>query len=272
MSANGFDPRISVNPSSYPPDMPFPEIVERVARLGIRAIDGPRARLTSVGWENGLRLLEESGLAVTTLIHRTMYALDEPDTWDDANAEIRRDDRRRRAPRRPRLRDHRPGAGRRPDVGGGGRPLRGRRRAAAAYARERGVRLMIETTQPLFADYHFTHTLRDTVDLCERAGIDVCLDVHATWNERDLQATIERAGSTIGLVQLSDYSHGMRTLDRGIPGDGVMPLERILRWVLDTGYDGRFDLELWGDSGIDDDEAILRGARNVAALLERVGA
>ena len=33
---------------------------------------------------------------------------------------------------------------------------------------------------------------------------------------------------------------------RAVPGDGAIPLERILGWALDAGYAGAFDLELLG--------------------------
>ena len=50
-----------------------------------------------------------------------------------------------------------------------------------------------------------------------------------------------------GLVQVSDYVLGDRTAPcRAVPGDGAIPLERILGDVLDAGYGGVFDLELVG--------------------------
>jgi sugar phosphate isomerase/epimerase len=264
--------RISVNPSSFPATMPWPEVLETVARLGVRSIDASRQRLAPFGWEEGLRLLEESRLAVTTFIHRTLFELDRPETWDASRTEIRTTIDAAARFGAPVYGTTGPG----PAVGLTWEESADRFVEAVApsvaYARERDVLLMIETTQPLFADYHFLHTLRDTVDVCERADLGVCLDVHGTWNERGLRATIERAGPRLGLVQLSDYACGMRSLDRGIPGDGVMPLDRILSWVLDTGYGGRFDLELWGDSGRPDEEAVLRGAETVGRLLDVLGA
>src|SRR5438128_495755 len=80
------------------------------------------------------------------------------------------------------------------------------------------------------------------------------------WVDRALRETIRTAGPTIALVQVCDYSPGDRTMDRGVPGTGVIPLERLFSWVLETGYEGFFDLELWGDAGMDDVEAVKRGA------------
>lgn len=265
-------PRLSVNPSSFPASMPWPDVLATVSSLGMPAIDAPRQRLAPFGWDAGLRLLADSGLAVTTFIHRTLFALDRPETWDASRAEIRETIDAAARFGAPVYGTTGPG----PAVGLTWEAAADRFCEAVApcvaYARERDVLLMVETTQPMFADYHFLHTLRDTVDLCERAGLGVCLDVHGTWNERGLRAGIDRAGPRLGLVQLSDYAFGMRSMDRGIPGDGVMALETVLGWVLETGYAGRFDLELWGDSGMPDADAILRGAEHVGRLLDRLGA
>lgn len=264
-------PRLSVNPSSLPPDMPWPAVLSTIARLGVPAVDAPRTRLVAHGWEAGLDLLAGSGLAVTTMIHRTLFSLDRPETWDASRAEIGETIDAAVRFGAPVYGTTGPG----PAVGLTWEEAADRFCDAvapcAADADARGVLLMVETTQPMFADYHFLHTLRDTVEVCERAGLGVCLDVHGTWNERGLRATIERAGPRLGLVQLSDWAPGMRSMDRGVPGTGAMPLERILGWVLETGYEGRFDLELWGDSGMPDEDAILRGADHVGGLLEQLG-
>lgn len=268
----GIHPRLSVNPSSFPPDRSLSDILSTVRRIGVPAVDAPRARLAPLGWEAGLELVAGSGLDVTTFIHRTMFRLHRRETWPKSAAEIEETIDAASRFGAPVYGTTGPG----PAMG-----LTWEESAeafleavgpVARYARERGVQLMIETTQPMFADVHFLHTLRDTVDVAEDAGLGVCLDVHATWLERDLRRTIARAGPVLGLVQLSDYLPGMRTMDRGIPGDGVMPLERILSWVLETGYEGRFDLELWGDTGMDDTEAILRASAHVGDLLDRLGA
>src|SRR6266487_4329133 len=49
------------------------------------------------------------------------------------------------------------------------------------------------------------------------------------------------------LVQVSDFAVGtLSTPNRLVPGDGDIPLERILGQVLAAGYEGAFDLELIG--------------------------
>jgi sugar phosphate isomerase/epimerase len=61
---------------------------------------------------------------------------------------------------------------------------------------------------------------------------------------------------------------------RLVPGDGAIPLERLLAQLLDAGYPGPFDLELLGPE-IDregPDAALRRGADWLRAALARLGA
>jgi sugar phosphate isomerase/epimerase len=265
-------PRVCVNPVSFPAESPLADNLDALVQLGIPCVGAHRNKLLSHGWEEGLDLLEGSGLKVAYFIHREWFRLDRPDVWEEDTAQLCEViDAAARF-----------GAGLYGTTGPG--PAIGLTweqsaeaflaavSTSAAYAREAGVSLMLETAQPLFADYHFLHTLRDTLDVVEEAGIRLCLDVHPTWFERDLEAQVRRGAPICDLVQLSDYSHGMRTMDRGIPGEGVMPLERIIGWLIEEGYAGVFDLELWGDSGVSDEEAISRGAAFVGDLLGRLGA
>jgi sugar phosphate isomerase/epimerase len=114
-------------------------------------------------------------------------------------------------------------------------------------AADGGVPLLLEHTHSLRADVGFVHTLRDAVALGEQVGIDVLLECNACWAERALGSTIAAGIGRIRLVQVSDYRVGTRcTPDRLVPGDGDIPLRRIIGQVLAAGYPGVFDLELIG--------------------------
>jgi sugar phosphate isomerase/epimerase len=144
-----------------------------------------------------------------------------------------------------------------------------------ARAEEAGIALLIENALPLYADLHIAHSLRDTVTLAEMAGIGVCIDLFGCWTEAGLRTSIERAIPRCNLVQLSDYVYGDRSLpSRAVPGDGAIPLERILDWVLCAGYAGAFDLELIGPR-IDKEghlEAVQRTGDRLGGILSSLGA
>ena len=51
----------------------------------------------------------------------------------------------------------------------------------------------------------------------------------------------------VGMAQLSDYVIGTtETGNRVVPGDGDIPLERLVAMALDAGFEGMFDLEVMG--------------------------
>ncbi|MET0666684.1 MAG: sugar phosphate isomerase/epimerase family protein [Acidimicrobiales bacterium] len=142
-------------------------------------------------------------------------------------------------------------------------------------ARTAGVGLTLEHTNSLRADVGFVHSLRDAIDLARRVDLGVCVEVNACWGERDLAGTIADGIDRIRLVQVSDYAIGTTsTPDRLVPGDGDIPLARILGQLLAAGYDGVFELELVGPR-IDAEgyrSAITRSVRYLSALLTDLGA
>lgn len=138
-----------------------------------------------------------------------------------------------------------------------------------------GVQLMVETTNPFYADIHIAHSLADTIRLADIAGIGVCIDLFSCWAEADLKGLIAKALPKCRAVQFSDYSYGDRTIpDRTVPGDGVIPLERQIGWVLEAGYTGAFDLELVGSRILAEGQlaAARRSADYMTGLLDRLGA
>ncbi|MGE3692738.1 MAG: sugar phosphate isomerase/epimerase family protein [Novosphingobium sp.] len=144
-----------------------------------------------------------------------------------------------------------------------------------APAREKGVRLLVETASHLNADMHFAHTLDDTIRLAEIAGIEVCIELAACWFEGGLREKFRRAVPKTGLVQIADYVPGDRsTPNRAVMGDGMVPNEWLVRELLDAGYRGVFDLELVGPRVEAEGPRIAskRAAENLSELLTRLGA
>jgi sugar phosphate isomerase/epimerase len=138
-----------------------------------------------------------------------------------------------------------------------------------------GVPLALEHTNSLRADVGFVFTLRDAIDLARTLDVRVCMEVNACWGERALGETVRDGIDRIHLVQLSDFVVGtLATPDRAVPGDGDIPLDRIVGDLLDAGYEGVFDLELIGPriEAEGYESAIPRAIAAVDALLTRRGA
>lgn len=136
------------------------------------------------------------------------------------------------------------------------------------------VALAIENASGLYADIHIAHTLRDTIELAEAAGLGVCIDLFHCWTEAHLLDLLDRALPRTELIQLSDYVLGDRALPaRAVPGDGAIPLEALVGQALQRGYRHGFDLELIGPR-IDREgrlEAAQRACCAVSAMLSSHG-
>lgn len=144
-----------------------------------------------------------------------------------------------------------------------------------AQAKSVGVLLQIENAPVLYADIHIAHTLRDTLTLAKMAGMGVCLDLFACWTEAGLRKSIERAMPHCTLIQVADYVLGDRSLPaRAVPGDGVIPLKRMMDWALCAGYSGPFEIELLGPRIEQEGRfaATQRTADKIGEILQSLGA
>ena len=221
-------------------------------------------KLQEAGLDDAVRRVQEEGLRVSNLVELGWCALDDPSTW-------------------PEHRDRLLSA---VDVaatlggclvlttGPAGRlewedaadalaEMLGPIRVAAVGA---DVALTIEPTGPLRLDLSFVTTLRDGVDLAGRAGVGVCVEINSCFAERGLLDSVRAAGGVVEHVQVSDFVIGsLCTPDRAVPGDGDIPLGRILAGIDAVGYRGAFELEMVGPR-IEDEGYASAITRGVAAL------
>jgi sugar phosphate isomerase/epimerase len=144
-----------------------------------------------------------------------------------------------------------------------------------AQAKSAGIALIVENASALYADVNITHTLRDVLTLAEIADVGVCVEFFGCWTEAGLRETLERAMPRCGIVQVCDYVYGDRSLpSRAVPGDGAIPIRRMVDWILRAGYRGAFDLELIGPR-IDREghlAAVRRAGEHVGGILRSLGA
>jgi sugar phosphate isomerase/epimerase len=256
--------------------LPLADDLEFWARHRIANVGVSVAKLEAHGWRDGVARVGaavEHGLRVVNLIGLGPFSLAEPSGWD-----AQRD-------RLVRALDAAVAFGAQCLVftTGPATPLTWEEAADAleqamrpvlAEARARRVPFAIEHTNSLRADVGFVHTLRDALDLARRLDTGVCMEVNACWAERDLARTVRAGVDRIALVQLSDFRVGtLCTPDRLVPGDGDIPLARIVGTLLDAGYEGAFDIELVGPR-IDEegyDSAVPRAVARVEELLSGSG-
>jgi sugar phosphate isomerase/epimerase len=122
--------------------------------------------------------------------------------------------------------------------------------AVLADAARWGVRVAIEPTSQLRMDLSFLHGFDealDFVDAWDARRLGVVLELNHAWIERRLYENIRARVARIALVQVSDFKVGTRcTGERLVPGDGDVPLGRIVGALAAAGYDGWYDVELLG--------------------------
>jgi sugar phosphate isomerase/epimerase len=120
----------------------------------------------------------------------------------------------------------------------------------------------------LRTDVSFINTMRDAIDVAELTGLKLIADFGNCWMERDLGEVLRRARPHTCLVQICD----VRIAGPGGRvhlGEGDLPLKRLMQEVLDSGYEGLFDLEVLGPSVEEEgyQSALRRGVRNASSFL-----
>jgi len=266
-------PRITIHENIFPRSLTLEQTLGEFTRAAAPRIGLRRVKFEHRGWARGIEAVQASGLDVTHLVHGPLFTLEDPSRLDDDIARLIE------------TLEAATELGARCVYGVTGSATSSTwEQAAEAFVagaaslaphlRHCPIPLLVEPANHLFADIGFVHTLRDAVDVAQSAGIGVCVDVQHCWPERGLRETIARAVGNVGLVQLSDFIPLYRrgTFFRAVPGDGVVPLERIVSAVLEDGYEGLFDLELATEDGVDPAETIVRAADYIGTLLDRLGA
>jgi sugar phosphate isomerase/epimerase len=264
-------PAISVNTLSFARGG-LDELSERVARIGARGISPDLEHVVAHGVPATARLLRDAGLKVAALTHRA-FAFTPPKNVESARERL------------DRTIDIAARIGAQSIVmTTGGRGLLCWTDAADRFteaigpcgdkARAAGIALGVEPTSHLYADASIAHRLSDTVRIVGKAGLSVVIDLFACWIDADIDVAIAEAVPMASIVQVSDYVYGDRGLPcRAVPGDGNVPLDRLIPAIVRAGYCGYFDLEIIGPRLQAEGEEIgLRRAGDfIGALIDQAG-
>ncbi len=127
--------------------------------------------------------------------------------------------------------------------------------ALVPQAAQVGVRLAIEPLHPMFcADRAVVSTLAQALDLASPFAlheVGVVVDTYHVWWDPDLFAQLKRARGRISSYQVCDWVVPLpedMLLGRGHVGDGHIDFAPITKAVLDTGYDGYVEVEIFNQS------------------------
>jgi len=128
-------------------------------------------------------------------------------------------------------------------------------RAVVDHARASGVKLGIEPLHPMYADTRSAiNTLRQANDMCDALSdpqLGVVVDVYHLWWDPELMDQILRCGRARRLLafHVSDWRTPTEDLlnDRGLMGEGCIPLRQIRGWVEEQGFDGFIEVEIFSN-------------------------
>jgi sugar phosphate isomerase/epimerase len=119
--------------------------------------------------------------------------------------------------------------------------------------RAAGVKLAIEPLHPMYADARSAvNTLGQANDMVEKLQsplVGVAIDVYHLWWDPSLEAEIARCGKLKALFAYHVCDWRTPTLDllndRGLMGEGCIPLRQIRAWVEATGFKGFNEVEVF---------------------------
>lgn len=123
------------------------------------------------------------------------------------------------------------------------------------HAAARKVKLAIEPMHPMYAaDRSCINRMAEARRICQQLGhpmLGIALDVYHVWWDPDLKSEIELAGQqgTLFGFHVCDWRVETRHLlnDRGLMGDGCIPIRTIRGWVEAAGFRGFDEVEVFSD-------------------------
>ena len=141
-------------------------------------------------------------------------------------------------------------------------------RTLARHASEKGMLIALEALAPSLMNqnsilFAFSQA-REMADAVARPAFGLCLDLYNSWQDPSLLDTLD--ADKLFIVQLADWRRPQSLHDRRAVGDGDIPLQALLRRLVDVGYAGEYVLEIFSESVSD---SLWKDAPTVIQAVER---
>lgn len=243
------------------PGWPVADSLAMLGRIGARRFGLLATTMASCGWRESVDAVRSSALSAEFIAGGVRAMIDDDAGWDASLAHLRRTvDAAMEI-----------GAGTVCFTSGGSGAVSWEDASVLAterfaplvdYARQAGVELALENTMSMRSGISFVHSVSEAAQLARMLGVGLCVDLYSAWQERGLMQTVADNLDAVRIVQIGDHRVEATSVpNRWVPGDGHIPLARMVREVRDLGYGGLVDLELLGPA-IDDEgpeQALARG-------------
>lgn len=127
--------------------------------------------------------------------------------------------------------------------------------ALIPHAQNNGVKLAIEPLHPMYAgDKSAVVSLGQANDMCEAIAspwVGIAIDVYHLWWDNELKNEIIRCGKNKNILAFHVCDWRVPTIDfltdRGLMGEGCIPVRQIRMWVEEAGFDGYNEVEVFSE-------------------------
>jgi sugar phosphate isomerase/epimerase len=121
------------------------------------------------------------------------------------------------------------------------------------HASAAGIKLAIEPLHPMYADTRSAiNTMKQANDMAEAfhsPWVGVAVDVYHVWWDPGLEKEIKRCGENGHLLafHICDWKSPTTDLllDRGLMGEGCIPVKQIRSWMETAGFTGFHEVEIF---------------------------
>lgn len=129
--------------------------------------------------------------------------------------------------------------------------------AVLPAAQHAGITLAIEPLHPMYADDRSAiNTMAQAHAVCDALGspanLGIAVDVYHVWWDDSLEAQVAHAGATsrLSAFHVCDWKTPTTDLlnDRGLMGEGCIPIHEIKRLVDGVGFDGFNEVEIFSEA------------------------
>ncbi|WP_281892562.1 sugar phosphate isomerase/epimerase family protein [Phytohabitans aurantiacus] len=228
---------------------PMADLVAGCVAAGVGQVGLWREQVTEYGLEKTAMLVEDAGLAVTSLCRGGFFNRDD---WYDENRRAIDEAAALGAPVLVLVSGGLPAGSR--DIDGARAHVGDAIGELVPHALEAGVQLAIEPLHPMFAsDRCVVSSLGQALDIAAPfppVAVGAVVDTYHVWWDDQVWAQIERAGleGRIACFQAADWITPLPEgvlLGRGLPGEGCVELRRFREAVDAAGYTGPVEVEVF---------------------------
>lgn len=141
--------------------------------------------------------------------------------------------------------------------------------AVLPAAQQAGITLAIEPLHPMYADDRSAiNTMAQAHAVCDALGspanLGIAVDVYHVWWDDSLESQLQLAGRTnrLSAYHVCDWKTPTTDLlnDRGLMGEGCIPIREIKGWANAAGFSGFNEVEIFSDAywAMDQEEYLQR--------------